>query len=270
MMRFRTRGARRSTLVGLLLVVALAATACVPSDGSPGSPGVPVQGQSTLSAAELVNWFVANDPPSLPYRATGATIQQLAQMFVDEGNRYNVRGDIAFAQSVVETAYFNFPDYGQVRTNNNNFAGIGACDSCGNGFQFSTALAGVRAQMQLLRNYADAASRVTNIPDAPIPELWGSNPATASYNFDHYFAKGWAPLWNNMGNGNWATAPDYATVVLRVYNQMLTFNGRAGQCPPDGLTVRCAHGPRALPGQPAPTRPFDRRERRRRVLRPER
>jgi hypothetical protein len=224
-----------TAFVGLLLVVALAAAACTPSDGSPGSPGVPIMGQSTLTAAELVNWYTANDPPSLPYRATGATLQQLAQMFVDEGNRYNVRGDIAFAQSVVETAWFNFPDYGQVRTYNNNFAGIGACDSCGNGFQFSTALAGVRGQMQLLRNYADINSRTTNIPDAPIPELWGSTPATANYNFDHYFAKGWAPLWNNMGNGNWATAPDYATVVLRVYNQMLTFNGRAGQCPPDGL-----------------------------------
>ena len=68
-----------------------------------------------------------------------------------------------------------------------------------------------------------------------MPELWGSNPSTAAYNFDHYFAKGKAPLWNNMGNGNWATAPNYATVVLGVYNQMLTDSGEAGQCPPDGL-----------------------------------
>ncbi len=38
-----------------------------------------------------------------------------------------------------------------------------------------------------------------------------------------------------MGNGNWATAPNYATVVLSVYNQMLIDSGQAGQCPPDGL-----------------------------------
>ncbi|HEX5588241.1 MAG TPA: glucosaminidase domain-containing protein, partial [Acidimicrobiia bacterium] len=156
--------------------------------------------------------------------------------FVSEGNRYNVRGDIAFAQSIVETAWFNFPDYGIVKPWNNNFSGIGACDSCGNGFQFSTPVSGVRAQIQLLRNYADLGSRVTNIPDPPVPELWGSNPSTAAYNFDNYFAKGRAPLWNNMGNGNWATAPNYATTVLRVYNQILTFNGKPGQCPADGLT----------------------------------
>jgi hypothetical protein len=190
-------------------------------------------GQSRLTADQLVAYVQKRS--GLAYRATGATLPQLAAMFVTEGNRYNVRGDIAFAQSIVETAWFNFPDSGMVRPYNNNFAGIGACDSCGNGFQFTSALSGVRAQLQLLRNYADSTSRTTNIPDPPVPELWGSNPATAAYNFDHYFAKGKAPLWNDMGNGNWATAPNYATVVLGVYNQMLTDSGQPGQCPPDGL-----------------------------------
>jgi len=236
-----SRRLRRLPLLAVVLVVAVGLAGCLqpappPSDGSPGSAGVPVMGQARLTADQLVAYFTAKDPSTLPYRATGATLPQLAQMFIDEGNRYNVRGDIAFAQSIVETAWFNFPDYGMVRTTNNNFAGIGACDSCGNGYQFSSALSGVRAQIQLLRNYSDINSRVTNIPDPPVPELWGSNPSTASYNFDHYFAKGDAPLWNNMGNGNWATAPDYSTVVLKVYNQMLTFNGLPGQCPADGLT----------------------------------
>jgi Mannosyl-glycoprotein endo-beta-N-acetylglucosaminidase len=190
-------------------------------------------GQSRLNADQLVAYYQRRS--GLAYRATGATLQQLAAMFVSEGNRYNVRGDIAFAQSIVETAWFNYPDNGMVRPFNNNFSGIGACDSCGNGFQFSTALAGVRAQLQLLRNYADSSSLTNAIPDPPVPELWGSNPATAAYNFDRYFAKGKAPLWNNMGNGNWATAPNYATVVLSVYNQMLIDSGEAGQCPPDGL-----------------------------------
>jgi hypothetical protein len=227
--------------LGPVLLVALVLTACLPasppppppSDGSPGSAGVPVMGQSRLTADQLVAFYQSHS--GLAYRATGATLPQLASMFVTEGNRYNVRGDIAFAQSIVETAWFNFPDSGMVRPYNNNFAGIGACDTCGNGFQFSSALAGVDAQMQLLRNYADPSSTTATIPDPPVPELWGSTPATAAYNFDHYFAKGVAPLWNDMGNGNWATAPDYATVVLSVYNEMLTSSGQAGQCPPDGL-----------------------------------
>ncbi len=242
---------RAFSAAALLLVLLFALTACLPpapapappppppppaapaSDGSPGSAGVPILGQSRLTADQLVAYYQSHS--GLAYRAAGATLPDLANMFVTEGNRYNVRGDIAFAQSIVETAWFNFPDNGQVRTTNNNFAGIGACDSCGNGYQFSSALSGVRGQLQLLRNYADASSRTSNIPDPPIPELWGSNPTTAAYNFDHYFAKGTAPLWNNMGNGNWATAPNYATAVLQVYNQMLTSAGLPGQCPSDGL-----------------------------------
>ena len=226
---------RVRTAAAALVVLSLALAGCLPSDGAPGSPGVPMMGQSRVSAADLVNWYRASAPPSLPYRASNVSLEQLAQLFVNEGNRYNVRGDIAFAQSIVETAWFNFPDYGQVRPWNNNFSGIGACDSCGGGFQFSSPTAGVRAQIQLLRNYADVGSRVTTIPDPPVPELWGSNPATAAYNFDNYFHKGRAPLWNMMGNGNWATAPNYATTILRVYNQILTFSGQPGQCPPDGL-----------------------------------
>lgn len=233
MMTSMRRRARSAAAV--LVAMTLALAGCIPSDGSPGSAGVPMMGQSRVSAADLVSWYRSAAPSSLPYRAANVSLEALAQLFVSEGNRYNVRGDIAFAQSVIETAWFNFPDYGQVRTWNNNFAGIGACDSCNDGFQFSTPLAGVRAQIQLLRNYADLGSRTSNIPDPPVPELWGSNPATAAYNFDHYFHKGRAPLWNMMGNGNWATAPHYATTILRVYNQILTFSGQPGQCPPDGL-----------------------------------
>jgi hypothetical protein len=182
-------------------------------------------GQARLSADQVVAYFRARAPKATPYRATGATLEQLAAMFVTEGNRYNVRGDVAFAQSIIETGWFFYPDAGIVRPDNNNFAGIGACGSSGNGYQFSSALTGVRAQLQVLRNYADAASTTASIPDPPVPEAWGSNPATAAYNFDHYFHKGRAPKWADMGNGNWATAPDYGKLVLKVYGEMLAYYG---------------------------------------------
>ncbi|HEY7105869.1 MAG TPA: glucosaminidase domain-containing protein [Acidimicrobiia bacterium] len=228
-MRFRP-------LTAVVLVALLAVAGCtVPSDGTPGSSGVPIMGQSQLTAAQLAAYYRAADPPTLPYRATGATIDELAQLFVDEGNRYNVRGDIAFAQSIIETGWFNFPDFGIVRPWNNNFAGIGACDACDGGLQFGSAQAGVRAQIQLLRNYADAGSSTANIPDPPVPELWGADPSTAAWNFNRYYGKGHAPLWNDMGNGNWASSSQYAPIVLGVYNRMLAASSQSAQCPPDGL-----------------------------------
>ena len=64
-------------------------------------------------------------------------IDELAQDYIDEGENAGVRGDVAFAQSILETGGFSFPGGGQVLVNDNNFAGIGACDSCKHGFSFA-------------------------------------------------------------------------------------------------------------------------------------
>jgi hypothetical protein len=224
---------RRALLLALVVLGVVALAGCLPPPPpSPppappsttlatAGPDVAVMGASRLTADQLVAYFQKYAPSSQPYRATGASLQDLASMFINEGARYNVRGDIAFAQSIVETGWFYYPDNGIVRPTDNNFAGIGACSSCGDGYHFSSALAGVRAQMQLLRNYADSTSLTSTIPDPPVPELWGSTPSTAAYNFDHFSGKGNAPLWRDLGNGNWAASPDYATIILNVYNQML-------------------------------------------------
>jgi hypothetical protein len=180
-------------------------------------------GQSRLTADQLVAYVQAKS--LRPFRAADTTLPQLAAMFVDEGNRYNVRGDVAFAQSILETGWFHYPDAGIVRPADHNYAGIGACGLCGDGYTFSSPLSGVRAQLQLLRDYADPTATTASIPDPPVPELWGLEPARAPYNFDHFFKKGAAPNWQNMGNGNWATAPDYSKVVLDLYTKMLAFHG---------------------------------------------
>jgi len=231
-------GQGRRCAAALVLILGLGALAgCVPSpsDGSPGSPGVPVIGLSRLTPEQLVAYYNSRSHPA--YRAQDVTLEDLARMFVDEGNRYQVRGDIAFAQAIIETSWFNYPDCDGclVHPDSHNYAGIGACETCGNGRTFSTPLAGVRAQIQLLRNMADPGSLVSTIPDPPVPDLWGLNPATAASNFDHYFLKGKAPLWNDM-TGVWASSPTYASTILGVYNQMLIAGGLPGQCPADGLT----------------------------------
>jgi hypothetical protein len=37
--------------------------------------------------------------------------------------------------------------------------------------------------------------------------------------------KGRAPTWNQMGNGNWASASTYAASILTRYDEALAFNG---------------------------------------------
>jgi Mannosyl-glycoprotein endo-beta-N-acetylglucosaminidase len=178
--------------------------------------GEPVMGPPVLSAAELVAWYRSTG--SSP-RLSGVTIDELAQMFIEEGLAENVRGDFAFAQAYHETGGF------RTGGSENNFSGLGACDGCSGQRRFPTALDGVRAQIQHLRNYADRRSRATDLAHPPSPYWYGSDPATAARNFDTFFAKGWAPTWQLMGRGNWATDPNYASKVIGVYNRMIATKG---------------------------------------------
>jgi hypothetical protein len=168
-------------------------------------------GPSALAPEDIAAWFRATGGRAM---VAGITIEELAAIYVEEGAAAGVRGDLAFAQSIIETGSFN-------AIGPNNFAGLGACDSCSSMTQFPTPRDGVRAQMQHLRNYGDATSRSDGLGNPPSPFWYGHDPATATSNFDTFFAKGWAPTWEEMGAGNWATDPTYSGKVLGVYDRML-------------------------------------------------
>jgi flagellum-specific peptidoglycan hydrolase FlgJ len=172
----------------------------------------PIQGPTVLTAAQMAGWIRSQSyHPRLQ-----TTIDDLAQIYVQEGTDEGVRGDFAFAQAVVETGGFESAPA-------NNYAGMGWCDSCSNGRSFPTPRDGVRAQIQHLLNYADSSSRAARLHHPPSPFWYGSDPATAANNFDTFFAKGWAPTWRDMGHGNWATDPNYADKVIHVFNEMVAF-----------------------------------------------
>ncbi len=65
--------------------------------------------------------------------------------------------------------------------------------------------------------------RAANLHHPVSPYLYGSDPVAAARKFDNFFAKGWAPTWSDMGHGNWATAPNYASAVIGVYRRMVAF-----------------------------------------------
>jgi hypothetical protein len=175
---------------------------------------VPVMGDSMLTADELASWYRSTG--QTPQLAPGTTIDDLARLFVVEGRAEHVRGDLAFAQAMIETG-------GLQVAAGSNFSGIGVCDSCRGGYSFPSPLDGVRAQIQLLRNYADPDSRTSNLANPPSPTLYGANPQKAAATYDAFFLKGKAPLWNQMGNGNWATDPTYAHKVIDLFNTMVAF-----------------------------------------------
>jgi hypothetical protein len=204
--RFRPR----FVLCAAALAVGLTTGACVTSAPPPGGT-VHVLGVSQISAAKMAAWYRANTP--VTYQAS-VPVETLAGYFVLEGDVERVRGDLAFAQSIVETGWFRFSS--SVPPHYNNFAGIGATDSGGAANQFPDAQTGVRAQIQHLIAYADPNASCT------VPPLRN---ACVDPRFDLVSPHGRATAWNDMGNGNWATDPTYASKVIAVYNRMRAYAG---------------------------------------------
>ncbi|MEI8001333.1 MAG: glucosaminidase domain-containing protein [Actinomycetes bacterium] len=161
-----------------------------------------------LNPDQIVWWFFANT--KVPYNGT-VPLADLVRMFLDEGRAEGVRGDVAFAQSIVETGWFQFP--GGVPASANNFSGLGATGAPGVYLTFPDARTGVRAQIQHLRAYADATATSCAVPPLHF--------ACVDPRFTYVSPKGKAPTWNQFGGGIWAADPGYAPKVLGVYTNML-------------------------------------------------
>lgn len=110
-----------------------------------------IMGKPIATAEQLISYTLKNNAvPNLPY----CSIEELARMFIDEGNVERVRGDIAFSQAIKETGYFKYG--GIVNADMNNYAGIGALNNNtnANAAKFETPQLGVKAQIQHLKAYA--------------------------------------------------------------------------------------------------------------------
>lgn len=212
---------RRAARVAIVLVAgALALAACRPPVQTrppvrTTTGSVPVMGVNDVSGAQIAAWFNQHAQPSTRYAAT-VPVAQLAQMFVDEGAAEGVRGDIAFVQSIVETGWFRFG--GSVPASYNNFSGLGATGTASQPIaRFATARLGIRAQIQHLRRYADSTATRCAVPPLHF--------ACVDPRFDLVVPAGKARTWNQMGNGNWATATTYASSILNLYNDMRAYAG---------------------------------------------
>ncbi len=205
----------RAVPLALALFLAVTAGSVVGVREAPAAaaayPPITIMGPSRLSADQIAAFFASyGKSPKIP-----VTVKELAGYYLDEGAAENVRGDIAFAQSIIETGWFEFTG-SIVKPGDFNYAGLGACDGCTSGNVYPSPRLGVRAQIQWLRNYADPLAMVSTLHR---PSMWTVE------KYDDFPYKGRSPLWNTMGDGYWATAADYGDRVLGMYQRMLAFNG---------------------------------------------
>jgi hypothetical protein len=179
--------------------VTTAPTTSATTDTGPLPPSPDILGKPQLDGAQLAAWFATTD------RKANVTVpmSQLATDYQTAGQATGVSDDLAFAQSIVETGYFSFPSYGQLTDKDNNFAGIGACDSCAHGWSFKSAAQGVSAQLELLEAYASKKKVATPL-------------------IGNIGIGGCCQTWMAL-SGKWATNTSYGIEILTVYNEMLTW-----------------------------------------------
>jgi Mannosyl-glycoprotein endo-beta-N-acetylglucosaminidase len=185
-------------------VLAARSSAIASLAGPPSAAGgISVVGRSALDPQQLAGWFTSSGY----FDITSAPIARLAARYVSMGSAEGVRGDVAFAQAVLETGGFSSPDAVDL----NNYAGIGHCDSCAQGWQFPSPAYGVLGQLQLLRIFA-AGGFPAGSPPPALPALTPANQSRS----------GCCATWESL-TGVWATDPLYGSSILGIYDQMLSY-----------------------------------------------
>ena len=164
---------------------------------SPSKPdkGYPIQGNAILTAKQM-DAYTRSINPGAP---------DLAVLYLSQGKKYNIRGDIAYAQALHETNFFRFT--GDVKAEQNNFAGIGATGGGARGASFPNESTGVLAHLQHLHAYTSTA---------PIPAF----DQKVDPRFD-LVTRGSATTWQAL-NGKWAVpGTTYGQLILGLYKNML-------------------------------------------------
>lgn len=184
------------------------------TDAVPWYYSISIQGENVATAEQLEAYLYSKTDyvqnmmaKRYPDRVFIGYPENIAELYIEIGKKYNIRGDLAFAQAVKETGFFQF--YGIVQPDQNNFCGLGATgvvndgDELQNGVNperavylpgvhgitFGTVADGVEAHIQHLYAYASA----DELPD-------GCELVDPRFK---YINRGIAPLWTGL-NGRWA------------------------------------------------------------------
>ncbi len=161
----------------------------------------PIMGTATITAQQMKAYLLSVNPSATEYL-------ELADIFLKEGAVEGVRGDIAFAQSLLETGNFKFG--GDVSPEQNNFSGLGATGNGVAGNSFDTMELGAMAQIQHLKAYACTEDLVQVCVDTRFKYV-ERNVAP--------FVE-WLGIQENPKGKGWASGADYGTKILDIMEKM--------------------------------------------------
>lgn len=118
-----------------------------------------IMGGTTVSVDEMCSLYNSQGCtyPSEELSGGGASdIDTFCNIIVEEANAENVRGEVVFAQAMLETGWLSFG--GDAGIDQFNFAGLGTTGGGVKGIAFPDVRTGIRAQVQHLKAYASTDS----------------------------------------------------------------------------------------------------------------
>ena len=205
-------------------------TAQLSGSGSTGGTGTADDGTAIMGTAKAtaaqMTAYIRGVNPAVPQ-----SVIDMIPLYISEGKTEGVRGDVAFAQSCLETGNFGFAG-SAVKLVQNNFCGMGVVSNGVAGNSFATPQIGIRAQVQHLQAYASTGALKQSCVDPRYK----------------YVQRGCAPYveWlgqkeNPQGLG-WAAGAGYGSKILRILADVIATQATSGgsgtttpSAPSDGL-----------------------------------
>jgi len=170
-----------------------------------------IMGNAVATAEQMKAYLKAKNP------GVAQSVLDMVPLYLSEGKAEGVRGDIAFAQSCLETGNFTFSG-SAVTLSQNNFCGMGVTSNGMKGNSFGTPQLGIRAQVQHLKAYASTDALKNACID---PRFKYVTRGCAEY-------AEWLGQKENPAGKGWAAGTGYGGKILSILKGIL---GTAGGAP---------------------------------------
>lgn len=165
-----------------------------------------IVGTAKATANQMIAYIKKKNPN------VAQSVINMIPFYISEGKTEGIRGDVAFAQSCIETGNFTFPQNTcAVNISQNNFCMMGVTGTFEKGNSFSTPQLGIRAQIQHLKAYSSKDPLVGKCID---PRFTYVTRGCAPY-------VEWLGMKENPEGKGWASAKNYGSKILRVLGEVL-------------------------------------------------
>lgn len=163
-----------------------------------------IMGQAAATVAQMQTYIKKVNPK------VSDSVIKMIPLYISEGAIEGVRGDIAFAQSCLETGNFTFSG-SAVTLNQNNFCGMGVTRNGVKGNSFKTPQLGIRAQIQHLQAYGSIGRLKQTVVD---PRYTYVTRGCAEY--VEYLG-----IQENPKHYGWAAGKNYGSKIIAILNNIL-------------------------------------------------